>query len=150
MGEAAVKSHMKRAKHSQLFKQVTTAVSVKDDTRLLVLVSQQDTHKKSEDAAAVAHNHGGHSKQIQATLTIAPVHGSVATKTDVLLAELLWAMKVCSAHYSHNSCESSGLLFQKMFPDSIIASSFTCGEMKSSYLYYFAVPCLQSNMLSAF
>ena len=32
MGEATVKSHMKGAKHSQLFKQVTTPVSVKDDT----------------------------------------------------------------------------------------------------------------------
>jgi hypothetical protein len=32
MGEAAVKSYMKGAKHSQFFKQVTTPVSVKDDT----------------------------------------------------------------------------------------------------------------------
>jgi hypothetical protein len=32
MGEAAVKSHMKGTKHSQLFKQVTRPVSVKDDT----------------------------------------------------------------------------------------------------------------------
>jgi hypothetical protein len=32
MGEAAVRSHMKGAKHSQLFKQVTTPVSVKGDT----------------------------------------------------------------------------------------------------------------------
>jgi hypothetical protein len=32
MGEAAVKSHMKGEKHSQHFKQVTTPVSVKDDT----------------------------------------------------------------------------------------------------------------------
>jgi hypothetical protein len=32
MREAAVKSHMKGAKHSQLFKQVITPVSVKDDT----------------------------------------------------------------------------------------------------------------------
>jgi hypothetical protein len=134
MGEAAVKSHMKGAKHSQLFKQVTTAVSVKDYSRLLVLVSQQDAHKKSEDAAAVARDHGGHSKQIQATLTTAPVHGSVATKTDVLSAQLLWTMKLCSTHYSHNSYESSGLLFEKMFPESAVASSFTCGEMKSSYL----------------
>jgi hypothetical protein len=32
MGEALVKSQMKGAKHSQLSKQVTAAVSVKDDT----------------------------------------------------------------------------------------------------------------------
>jgi hypothetical protein len=32
MGEAAVKSYMKGPKHSQLFKQITTAVSVKDDS----------------------------------------------------------------------------------------------------------------------
>ena len=108
-------------------------------TILLVLVSQQEAHKKSEDDAVVARDHGAISKQIQTTLTTAPAQGSVATKANVLFAELLWAMKVCSAHYSHNSCESSGLLFQKMFPDSGTASSFTCGEMKSSYLINYAL-----------
>jgi hypothetical protein len=81
----------------------------------LVLVSQQDAHKKSEDAAAVAHDRGGHSKQIQATLMTAPVHRSVATKTDVLSAELLWAMKVCSAHNSHNSVLFCCSLFAEQY-----------------------------------
>ena len=44
------------------------------------------------------------------TLTIAPV--SISIKNDVLTAEVLWALKISSSHYSH---KSSKLLFTKCF-----------------------------------
>ena len=49
-------------------------------------------------------------------------------------AEVLWAMKVVASHYSYNSCTDTEKLFQRMFPDSVIAKSFTCGERKCAYV----------------
>lgn len=49
-------------------------------------------------------------------------------------AEVLWAMKVVSSHYSYKSCTDIEKLFQKMFPDSSIAKSFSCGEKKCAYI----------------
>jgi hypothetical protein len=37
-------------------------------------------------------------------------------------AEVLWSMQVSSYGYSYSSCEDVALVFQKMFPDSKIAS----------------------------
>ena len=39
------------------------------------------------------------------TLTTAPV--SISIKNDVLTAEVLWALKISSSHYSHKSSEAS-------------------------------------------
>ena len=49
-------------------------------------------------------------------------------------AEVLWAMKVVASHMSYNSCTDNEKLFQRMFPDSVIAKSFTCGEKKCAYV----------------
>ena len=48
-------------------------------------------------------------------------------------AEVLWVMTVVTSHYSYN-CTDAEKLFQMMFPDSVIAKSFTCGERKCSYV----------------
>ena len=53
------------------------------------------------------------------------------TRNDTLSAEVWWALKVNSSHYSYKSCEDINFY---MFPDSEIAKKFTCGEKKASYL----------------
>lgn len=125
MGEAALKSHMAGKKHQQLVppKQTTGVVLVEDNL--------PDTPDNE-----VTESKGISSEAIPANISTATVvkRDVIATKNDVLSAEVLWALKICCAHYSHKSSELSHLLFQKMFPDSAIASSFTCGEIKSSYL----------------
>ena len=50
------------------------------------------------------------------------------TRDETLKAEILWALKAIMSHYSYKSCEGT------MFPDSRIASQFSCGEKKCAYL----------------
>ena len=50
------------------------------------------------------------------------------TCDESLKAEILWALKAIMSHYSYKSCEGMSKLFQVMFPDSRIASQFSCGE----------------------
>ena len=60
-------------------------------------------------------------------------------KNDVLSAEILWTLQTISAHYSYKSNEKVGKIFQAMFPDSVIASKFACGEKKTAYLCTFGL-----------
>ena len=53
-------------------------------------------------------------------------------------AEVLWVMTVVTSHYSYN-CTDAEKLFQRMFPDSVIATSFTCGERKCAYVVCYAL-----------
>ena len=60
-------------------------------------------------------------------------------KNDVLSAEIVWTLQTISAHYSYKSNEKVGKIFQAMFPDSMIASKFACGEKKTAYLCAFGL-----------
>ena len=64
-------------------------------------------------------------------------------------AEVMWALKVANSHYSFKSYEDASLLFQRMFPDSQIATQFACGESKCSFLCSFGLaPHFRSLTLS--
>ena len=56
------------------------------------------------------------------------------TGDSVLTAEILWAVKTVSNHYSCNSSSGIDSLFWAMFPDSHIAGKFQCGPTKCMYL----------------
>ena len=125
MGESALKSHMGGKKHKERVQPKQTVIVI-DHKQSLILPETGNNEVSNEFNSEVT--------PVNLVMTTAVQRESVATKNDVLSAELLWTMKLCSAHYSHKSSEHSDLLFQKMFPDSAIASSFKCGEVKSSYL----------------
>jgi len=52
-------------------------------------------------------------------------------RDETLKAEIVWALKAIMSHYSYKSCEGTSKLFQAMFPDSRIASQFSCGGKKN-------------------
>ena len=130
MGEAALKSHMNGKKHQEQVKPLKKSSSLINNTmELQPETTDQDAGNGDDSQMTVAQ------WVTPATLTVKDVKpAAIATKNDVLSAEVLWALKICTSHYSHNSSEGSNLLFQRMFPDSDIASAFKCGEMKSAYL----------------
>lgn len=64
---------------------------------------------------------------------------SFVTWNPTLKAEICWAIKVATSHYSFKSCENAGVIFQTMFPDSEIAKQFSCGETKVAYLSTFGI-----------
>ena len=63
-----------------------------------------------------------------------PPSRTLVSSDDVLHAEVLWVLKVLTSSYSFNSCKDISNLFSKMFPDSQIAQSFSCGATKRACL----------------
>ena len=119
MGESALKSHMKGTKHVNFSNKQPHVYRLKMTLNYWFVLSKRSRIRNLRiQKLHVVHDSAGHSKHIQPTVTTAATQRSVTitTKADVLLTELLWALKVCSAHYSHSSCESSDLLFRKMAP----------------------------------
>ena len=53
--------------------------------------------------------------------------------------EVLWIVEVITSYYSFSSCKDISYLFSKMFPDSQIAQSFSCGATKCAYLTCFGI-----------
>ena len=106
MGESALKSHMGGKKHKERVQPKQTVIVI--DYKQSLILRETGNNEVSNKFNSEPRDD----------------YSSSATKNDVLSAELLWTMKLCSAHYSHKSSEHSDLLFQKMFPDSAIASSF--------------------------
>ncbi|XP_049270810.1 uncharacterized protein LOC125758087 [Rhipicephalus sanguineus] len=111
MGESALKSHQRSAKHignlkdaasSSLIKYVTPRESGESVRSVPTQSSDLNTACKAHDAATEA--------------------------------EILWALKVVTSHYSYSSSAHTSELFRKMFPDSEVAKAFTCGEKKCAYL----------------
>ena len=68
---------------------------------------------------------------------------------EVLTAEILWAMKVVSSHYSVASSEKTSDLWQRMFPDSAIAQKFKSGRTKCSYLIQFGLAVFYKEDLAS-
>lgn len=58
---------------------------------------------------------------------------------DAWRAEILWTLKSVTSHYSDKSAEDNSTLFQLMFPDSVIAKSFACGEKTTSYMVNYGI-----------
>ena len=61
------------------------------------------------------------------------------TRDDVLRAEVLWTLTMNASHFSYQSAEDVGTIFRSMFPDSAIASQFSCGERKANYIMRFGL-----------
>ncbi|XP_046874041.1 uncharacterized protein LOC124466288 isoform X2 [Hypomesus transpacificus] len=59
--------------------------------------------------------------------------------TDTSKAEVLWILHTVTKHHSFNSNSEIGDLFRVMFPDSVIAKTFTCGPNKIAYVARFGL-----------
>ncbi|GBL88251.1 hypothetical protein AVEN_22110-1 [Araneus ventricosus] len=70
---------------------------------------------------------------------VAPLDKMCTAGNSVLNAEILWALKCVQSHFSYSSCKDTSEIFAAMFPDSVIARQFSCGESKCSYLCHFGL-----------
>ena len=70
-------------------------------------------------------------------LASSPSTSSIISE-EVLHAEVFWVIKVITSCYSFSSRKDI-TLFSKMFPDSEIAQSFSCGATKRAYLVCFGI-----------
>ncbi|CAN7985972.1 unnamed protein product [Ixodes hexagonus] len=110
MGESALKSHMKSAKHAGVMK-IAAKSSVLN--YLAPSTSEQSTVPP---------------------LSQSPNLNACKTHELVTNAEVLWTLKVVTSHFSYRSSAQAGELFQRMFPDSEVAKAFSCGEKKCAYV----------------
>ena len=104
MGEAALKSHMNGKKHKELVQPRKQSSNLVEETMQLQPETAQTTHQDAENGdkpeMAVAQC------STPATVTMkAAKPASIATKNFVLSPEVLWALKICTSHYSRNSSE---------------------------------------------
>ena len=62
--------------------------------------------------------------------------------SEIITAEIYWALKVVQSNLSLNSCNDLNSLFWKMFPDSDIARSYSLAKTKLSYVINFGIATL--------
>jgi len=106
MGIAALHSHSKGKKH-------TEHASLSQTCQRLTF--------------NVDHDHAKRTSTVNSNLT------PYLVSNDVLNAEILWCLNVVSNNFSFRSSDNVTQLFQKMFPDSDVAKSFSIGRSKIAY-----------------
>lgn len=131
MGECALKSHMKSAKHS-------------------VMVQQAGASSVLHYLAPRASERGaGPSEESTGTVSSCAMDLDRTCKAHEMVtdAEILWTLKVVTCHYSYRSSSQASDLFKRMFPDSEVAKSFSCGEKKCAYVTCYGLrPFFQSSL----
>ncbi|KAH8034214.1 hypothetical protein HPB51_021884 [Rhipicephalus microplus] len=130
MGESTLKSHMKSAKHVENMTATTAHSTVRSHFTAVEKQRVEPTPSSS---------------------TSSDVSSLCKAHKSVVDGEILWTLKMVTAHYSYKSSAHTGDLFKKMFPDREIAKAFSCSERKSAYVVYhglrpFFLSCLQREL----
>ena len=113
MGMSALLSHQKGSRHIQLANHGNTMNAYLTPTKL----KDSDRADKQPSSSAVS---------------------SLAVRSDVMKAEIIWVLKVVSSHFSFNSCSYINDVFKLIFSDSDISSQFSCGK-KSAVIFAVSV-----------
>ena len=137
MGKTAVKSHAKGKKHMK------NVALLKGNSKLTSTLTSNTSITPDGSSTGNISNQPGSSTGPKT----ANVVQSFACSADVLSAEVLWSIKCIDSHYSYHSNEHISDTFQTMFPDSVIASKFSCGETKSSYLIRYGIGPYMKTLL---
>lgn len=152
MGRQAIHSHRTGPKHTQLqnIKSRQPSLSsffVKPSASSTELrsVATSSTETRSVDIGHGSLDNAAVKPCVSSTETVKTEAGiesgksvhcatSYFNKDEVAKAEILWALKVVASKYKRSSCADIRDTFILMFPDSAIASKFTFGESKCSYV----------------
>lgn len=119
MGESALKSHIKSAKHIRITEQQKKTVnSCQSMQSFFKPVEKSDGIGNLSIPPPPADTCPGPS-------TSSKTLQSFVSKEDTIKAEILWTLKVVTSHQSYRSCVGVDKLFQNMFPDSQIARNFS-------------------------
>ena len=75
---------------------------------------------------------------------------AVCGTSTTLQAEVIWTLYTVSHHNSYSANSAVSQLFPIMFPDSMIAKSFSCGKDKTGYLVRFGLaPYFKQQLVSS-
>ncbi len=70
------------------------------------------------------------------------------SKEETMKAEILWCFRTVTTHSSYKSNKMYSDMFRQMFPDSIIAKNFQCGERKTAYIASFGIAPYLRNIMN--
>lgn len=127
MGIGALESHMKSGKHKIL------SSSSQQTAIAQFCVPQASTSSSRATTGSTTDRETEHHPTTHQDLR------SFVGGTKTLQAEVLWVLKTITDHNSYSANESIGDLFRLMFPDSSVASTFSCGSNKTSYIAKFGL-----------
>ena len=151
MGEIAVKSHASGKKHQTAVTQSQKASSVSEffEAKSRTTSGLVSSENLEEPSASLIHNH---EVTLQESGSMSTSHGNVMSKFTLTKhqhkAEILWALKTITSHFSYNSSTNIADVFRAMFPDSAIAQKMNCGPTKLSYLICFGIaPYFKQQLL---
>jgi len=144
MGESAVRKHATGKKHVELVKLSkpalrltdfvncpTSAASVSSQFRPRVSSVSSDTSSSSASsgsASGTSGSSGAGSTDLGLGQGPRETMDRYVTTTQVLKAEILWALHSINSYKSFRSNMENQKLFKTMFPDSPTAAMFHCGE----------------------
>lgn len=111
--------HAKKAKHVQAVKP-----SIDESQGKLFVQSQPGAGVSSRSDLHLPEQSGSSSRQLSI----------INYENASLQAEVIWLAKLASCNFSFRSVDDLGNTFKVMFPDSKIASSFSIGRTRASYV----------------
>ena len=116
-GKSQILQHARKAKHVQAVKPFM------DDSQGKLFVQNQPSADVSNPSDLPEHS-GSSSGQLSI----------INYKNASLQAGVIWLAKLASCNFSFRSVDDLGNTFKAMFPDSKIASSFSMGRSRASYV----------------
>ncbi|XP_028293606.1 uncharacterized protein LOC114456189 isoform X2 [Gouania willdenowi] len=139
MGMKALESHAKSGKHINSIKAKEKTLSI-DGVFQPANVSQLTVNApEAEDnvnqPAACASTAPPVTTETNGRVDLRTTFGF----TPTMKAEVLWTLNTIAKHQSYNGNEGISELFKSMFPDSDIATTFTCGSDKTAYIAKFGL-----------
>ena len=137
VGIGAIKSHMKSKQHNRIMehKQSPYTQSITDFfVRTNTSESTNESGEQVSSTAAIPEQTSDVS-----TVPIASPSTFLIISEEMSHAKVFWVIKVITSRYSFSSCKDICCLFSKMFPDSQIAQSFSCGAPKCAYSACFGI-----------
>ena len=151
MGSRALKSHAKSSKHKNRYDLFKSQMKHSEASILSYC------NESSSDNAAFGQNSTEVNKsqekcsnaKVTETFKNPSNRVSLLQQSDAIAkAEIRWALKTVTAHFSYNASKNIGSLFHAMFPDSNIAKSFKCSSTKIAYLVAFGIaPYFRNDLI---
>lgn len=160
MGRQAVESHSASKKHRNLITSDPAQTSLQMFQRrsvppnLASSLPQQESSSQAESlpppsssrCESIATDYSGSDQQRLSTGGIS----QHLVKECVSKAEIKWALKSVTSHYSFHSAYDLPVIFREMFPDSEIAKTYSMGDSKLRYsVVYGLAPYFKSQLESS-
>jgi hypothetical protein len=152
MGRQAISSHAKSVKHlkfveSSMRQQSNLSSYLKppvhkdeslSSTSLVTAVVGSESQVVVSTTANEPSGSQPNASAGDATTKLGGIYGFVAND-QVTRAEIVWALKVVTSHFSMNASRDMKDVFRMMFPDSEIAKKITIGATKMAYMISFGL-----------